>query len=222
MAAIIGSGLESYLRRQARERAMNQIAKAREKAREILEQAAAEAERVRQEIQAKAHREIAEQRKRALAQARLNAQQMIIRRREEFLERLWQEVARRLQRFDDQEKRLVAIERLLEDAIAQLGEGPVLIQVNDQDRALLVKELRRLMDSLQFTNKMEISQDPASIWGGVIVRRLDSNQLVDNSFNYRLAVAKATLRDTVYRLLTSDCSNSSETWAGNLSGEQPK
>jgi len=53
-------------------------------------------------------------------------------------------------------------------------------------------------------NSLTLADEPAHIWGGVIARRDAVRQMVDNSWNERLALARRVLRDQVYRQLTSD------------------
>jgi vacuolar-type H+-ATPase subunit E/Vma4 len=48
---------------------------------------------------------------------------------------------------------------------------------------------------------VELDDEPAAIWGGVIVRRTDVRRMVDNSFNARLLLVQRQLRDQVYRRL---------------------
>jgi len=208
MPRIIGTGLETYLHRQAREQALNIVAEAKEKANEIIRQAQREIEEARQEIEGKAKQEIEEKRRRALAQARLQAKQTLIRHQQEVMERLWQAAEERLRSFDDPEKRFASLKQLLIDAAIQLEGGPLSIQTNEKDYSLVREKLSILKQTLDAQHlevqHLELSDTPVLIWGGMIVRRFDRNQLVDNSFNERFSLAKRTLRDRVYHLLVPD------------------
>jgi V/A-type H+/Na+-transporting ATPase subunit E len=206
MPRIIGSGLESYLHRQARERALNRTAEAQEQARQMLEQAHAEAEALKQQWEAQTARSVEERRRRALAQGRLRSKQTFWRRQEELMQHVWQQAEEAL-RVSTPDQRLATLIRLLDDAARQLNGGPLEVQTNAADRALLDEV--RLQDQFQQlretrgVTQLALAAEPAPIMGGVIVRRLDANQLVDNSYDERLALAQQSLRNQVYHLLTS-------------------
>ena len=210
MATIIGSGLEGYLHRQARKRALNLIAEAKEEARRTLERATAETEALRLRMRAETERAIEEERRRAVAQARLQAKLLVTSRVEEILTELWDRAADELQRAaeGEPEERLELVARLTLDAAEQLGGGTLELAVNAADRPLLTREylqtlatrLPQGIDSAQLL----LSEEEAPIWGGVIVYRQDANQLVDNSLDQRLDLVRRTMRDEVSRLLSSN------------------
>ncbi len=210
MATIIGSGLEGYLHRQARKRALNLIAEAKEEARRALEQATVEIEALRLRIRTETERTIEDERRRAMAQARLQAKLLVTSRVEEILAELWDRAASELQRSAEAEpeERLEMLARLTLDAAEQLGGGTLELVVNAADRPLLTQEyLQALAARLPQENgsaQFVLSQDEAPVWDGAIVYRRDANQLVDNSLDQRLALVRRTMRDEVSRLLTSD------------------
>jgi vacuolar-type H+-ATPase subunit E/Vma4 len=210
MATIIGSDLEAYLHRQAREQALNLVAAAEEEARQLVAKTTIEIDALRLGNEQRTARMVEEKRRRALAQARLRAKLNLVRRREEIVERLWGDAEARLRDLAAGEavQRLALIERLIVDSAAQLAHGTLEIQVNATDRTLLDENTLQAIG--QHLQQRLDQQDPAHlvlaptaapIIGGVIVRQ--GAQLVDNSLDERLAVAKRSLRDTVYRLLAS-------------------
>ena len=203
MATIVGSDLEAYLHRQARERALNCVAQAEDEARQLLGEATAEIEALRLESERRVAKVVEEKRRRAIAQARLKAKLTLIHRREEIVERLWREAEARLRTPGDAAQRLALLERLLADAAAQLEGGDLQVQANAADRALLdgtaLQDMAQWLQSAHGVIRLTLAEDAAPIWGGVIVRR--GAELVDSSLNERLAVAKRALRDTIYHLL---------------------
>jgi V-type H+-transporting ATPase subunit E len=203
MATIVGSDLEAYLHRQARERALNRVAQAEDEARQLLGEATAEIEALRLENERRVAKVVEEKRRRAIAQARLKAKLTLIHRREEIVERLWREAESRLRTPGDAAQRLALLERLLADAAAQLEGGDLQVQANAADRALLdgtaLQDMAQWLQSAHGVIRLTLAEDAAPIWGGVIVRR--GAELVDSSLNERLAVAKRVLRDTIYHLL---------------------
>ena len=203
MATIVGSDLEAYLHRQARERALNRVAQAEDEARQLLGEATAEIEALRLENERRVAKVVEEKRRRAIAQARLKAKLTLIHRREEIVERLWREAESRLRTPGEAAQRLALLERLLADAAAQLEGGDLQVQANAADRALLdgtaLQDMAQWLQSAHGVIRLTLAEDAAPILGGVIVRR--GAELVDSSLNERLAVAKRVLRDTIYHLL---------------------
>lgn len=210
MATIIGSGLEGYLHRQARKRALNLIAEAKEEARQTLEQATREIEELRLRIRAETERTIEAERRRAVAQARLQAKLLVTSRVEEILTELWDKAAAELQRCAEwePEERLEMIARLTQDAAEQLGGETLELAVNAADRELLTGEyldmLATRLSQGDGSTRLTLAEEEAPIWGGVIVYRRDANQLVDNSLDQRLELVRRTMRDEVSRLLSAD------------------
>ena len=206
MATVIGTGLESYIKRNARERALNHIAEAQSEAQAILDQSAKRAQLIREETHTNTLKTIAENQRRLAAQAQLKAQQLRLGRREAMIDRVWHSARECLEEMGSPAQRREMLHHLLADAAAQLGGGPIEVQVNEKDRALLGGAmLQDITSDLQRTygiSEITVAPQPAYILGGVIVRRLDIPEMVDNSLDYRLALAKQGLRDGVYRLLT--------------------
>jgi vacuolar-type H+-ATPase subunit E/Vma4 len=205
MAKIIGSGLDTYLHREARERAMNLIGDANAKALRLVSEARAGAALSLQDADERTMRMAEERRRRALAQARLKASQTVARQSEEMIQKLWRAAEARLRAMEDAGERREIIRRLLADAAGPLGGGPLLIQVAAVDRegvaAALPEWLAELGASHGVTS-LELDAESPSIWGGVVVRRTDVRRLADNSFNARLALIERQLRDQIYRRLS--------------------
>lgn len=205
MATIIGSGLESYLRHQARERAINRIVEAQEEAERIVREAEEQAIQAREQAFAQTERKLEAARRGMLAHARLEAQQIVIQRREEFLNRVWDEVQARL-RSQDRKHRLDSLLNLIDDAASNLDDGELELQINADDRPLLeevLPDLRATLGERYGVTDVRLAPKPAPVWGGVIVRQVGSNQLVDNTYGERFALAKRTFRNQVYHILTT-------------------
>jgi vacuolar-type H+-ATPase subunit E/Vma4 len=142
MAKIIGSGLDTYLHREARERAMNLIGEANSKAQQTVEEARASAAATVAAADERTARMVEERRRRALAQARLKANQTLTREHEQVIQKLWQAAEERLRAIEDPAERLEMTEQLLADAAAQLGGGPLRIQVAAIDRQAVAAPCR--------------------------------------------------------------------------------
>lgn len=226
MTSIIGSGLESYVHSQARRRALGLIGGAKAEARRLIESAAAQGEAMRQEIGRRTAHSIEAHRRQAVAKARLGAKQILLQRREGCLENVWREAesALRARGQGSPSERLALIERLASDAVGQLSGGPLEISAADQDRELItadvLQELARRLATIHGVTSLTMGGAMRPAWGGVIVRRADSQEIVDNSLEGRLALAKRSLRDEASALLLqgSDLAagarraDGSETW----------
>jgi len=210
MATIIGSGLEGYLHRQARRRALNLIAEAKEEARRTLEQATVETAALRQRAKAEAERTIQERRKRTVAKARMQAKLLVANRVEDTISELWDAAAAELRRCADgtPQQRLALIQRLTVDAAEQLGGGQLVLAVRAEDRPLLTDAvLQALHEDLAqrgIQAELTLTNEDAPISGGVIVQHQDGRQIVDNSLDQRLSLVERTMRNEVSRLLSED------------------
>jgi vacuolar-type H+-ATPase subunit E/Vma4 len=206
MATIIGSGLESYIKRHAREQALNQIAEAESQAARILEQANTRVRLIEAETDENTRRQIEQNRRRLIARAALQARQTLVTRRERLMDEVWQRVSAALQAPQSRETRQALLQGLIEEAAAQLGGGQIEVQANAEDLALLTELLPGLSQHLAEKGQVSalaLTPVAALIWGGVIVRRLDTHEVVDNSLNQRLRLAQESLREEVYQWLTS-------------------
>jgi len=198
---IIGSGLEGYLHRKARERALNLAAEAKAQAQKILEEASQQAEALEQQILQEAQEKAAKKRRQILAQAELQAKQVLLQYRETLLQRVWRECEERLRHIDDPDQRLQILKALIRDAAEQLGAQQLQVQVNEKDQALL-KEGALAQIAAELGLDLTLAPEPAPIMGGVIVRH--AKELVDNSLDTRLGTARQSLRDEVYRRLMQE------------------
>jgi V/A-type H+-transporting ATPase subunit E len=225
MTSIVGTGLEGYIKRNARERALNRLAEAEIEARQIAERAERHAAQVREQASALATELAEAARQRILAQASLDAQAVRVRGREALLLSVWQLAREHLSKLSPQE-RLGAIVALTQDAAEQLGGGDLALQMNANDAALLddaaMAALRDTVESLGVTS-LALDAARAPIIGGVIVHRTDhtpgvsraARRLVDNSWDERLRLSYQALREGVYALLCST-TDTAEPAPGNL------
>ncbi len=208
MTSIIGSGLESYVHSHARRRALGLIGEAKAESRRLIEQATAEGEAVRQGIGRRSAHSIEAHRRKAIAQARLGARQILLQRREGCLENVWREAGSLLRACGQRSprERLALIERLVSDGVEQLSGGALEISVSEEDRELItdevLQELARRLRATHGVTSLTMLGAMVPAWGGVIVRRANSQEIVDNSLEGRLALAKRSLRDEASALLS--------------------
>lgn len=148
MSTTIGSGLESYLHRQAQEQAMNIIEQARNEADEIVSRVENEIDAMRRQALDNARRTVDDQRRQAIAEARLHANEILVSREEEIIHRVWCEVEAALRGAWKEQDRRLSLRCLIRDAAAQLDGGPLVVHCAEEDKALLREMLPQLRREL--------------------------------------------------------------------------
>lgn len=208
--ATIGKGLETYLHRQATEVALNHLAEAREQAAKVQEQAEIELLKVRQIYEQQSVRSNDQERRRSLAQARLAVSHELAANNEQALQQVWQRTESLLRSIStaDVATRCAVLGDLIADAAVQLGGGALELEVCADDLALITpdfveKVFNRIHEASHITS-LQLNPQPVDIWGGVVVFRLESSQMVDNSFATRLTLIQQELRNQVFQLLDTE------------------
>jgi len=213
MARAIGSGLDAYVHREARERALNTVMEARDEAARLIASAEESARGLLAEAIARSEAAREARLREATAQATLAARREVVRRRQEFLDAFWAEAADRLRQLADapRETRLEILGNLVEDAAAQLAGSAweMRIDVTAHDRPLLTAEVvNGLLSRVQAygVTSLAVAEGDMPAMGGVIARKVGSREIVVNTFDERLALAKRSLRDEVERRLRPSAS----------------
>jgi len=211
MVTVIGNGLESYLLRRTRNEVMRTIADAEHQAAELVAQAAEQAETMHGGAEDEAKERVVAMGRRLTTRAQLEAREALLKVQEEMLERVWRVAADRLEALDasqSEEQRLQRLQALTLEAAKQLGGGELVLQVNERDASLFTDEtLGRWVEAWQDQLpgvKLSLADEPASIIGGVVVRKAGGRELVDSSYEQRLAVAREALRGAVVAILTEE------------------
>jgi vacuolar-type H+-ATPase subunit E/Vma4 len=203
MGTVIGGGLKSFLHRQAREQAMNVTAEAQDLAASITAEGQRLADAEAAAVRSQFAETIQATRRRAITQARLTAKLALARKQGEVAEQLWEHARQRLAQWSP-EQRQDSLRALLLDAAHQLGGGKLVITTNQADQAVVRALMPGLADELAALGVAgaQVADEVSPIWGGLLVRRQDTNWLVDNSWNRRLELVKRVRRDDVFRLLS--------------------
>lgn len=209
MTTIVGTGLEGYIKRNARERALNRIAEAEIEARRLVERAEQRAATITEEAASQIEASCASMRQRTLAQADIEASGLRLRRREALLRQVWQRAREQLGALSAAE-RLESLVALVLDAATQLGGGELRLQVSSADASLLSPEV---MDALVARTRsmgvtdIQLLPTPADVMGGVVVSALPqpgaAQRLVDNSWDERLRLAYDAFRDEITAMLAA-------------------
>jgi vacuolar-type H+-ATPase subunit E/Vma4 len=203
----VGTGLESYIKRHARERAMNRIAEAEAEAAQIKQRADQAVRLVNQETQHNTRAKIASNHRRVMAQAELESKSLRLARREALLRQIWERTQHRLETEIEPQVRRASIKALLIDAARQLGGGRLVVQVSQCDALVLaqgvLEHIEQELASEGLLVQLEMVESGDAMLGGVIVRSPDGRHLVDNSWDARLNRASTELRDQVHHRLSA-------------------
>lgn len=178
------------------------VAQAQGTARALRGDAESEAERISTEILAEAEGEIAHLRQRSLATSRLEAQRLLLTRREELIAAVFARAEERLGELRESPGYKQVLLDLIRDGVDKLGEPPeVAARLSARDAGLLGDaDLAQLAE--RWRGRVRLSLGPAlEISGGAVIETADGHKRYDNSFEQRLALLRAGLRAEVYQLL---------------------
>ena len=197
--------LEEEIIADARRKAERIISRAEREAKKIIEDAEKGAKRHADEIKKEAlERAETEFRKLTAALAALKERRMLI-VREKVIEDIMDEALRKTREKFDQSPREY-IKQLLLNAVLDMPEDEMTIETNERDKSLidgdLIAEITEEVRNRQGrTVKLELSNNPARISGGVIVRAKSGRAIYDNSFEERHRRLRDTLRVRLAKLL---------------------
>lgn len=202
----IAEGIRA-LRQEILSKAQRQAEALLEEAKEEREAARRQAEKraqaIREEILDEARKEATLTKQRIISAARLEAQRMLLAKREELISRVFAEVRNRLAELRRSDAYPDILRRLILEAAASLGGGELIVWANEEDMALLSDQfLAQVAQELDPGTTFRRGKSPVDIDGGVIVGRADGRMRYDNSFAARLERWKDELRSQVHRILT--------------------
>jgi vacuolar-type H+-ATPase subunit E/Vma4 len=194
--------LSSAVLRDVRGDADQILADARTKADEIRRRAQEQAEAERAQILEQATVETDQIRGQVVATNQLKARTMQLEQREKLLEEVFNSVKQRLPsvlRGSDYEK---IAQRLLREAITQLGGSTVIVRA---DPETLKSLSTRVLEDISKETGMQIRLgDPLEKGLGVVAETEDKRRQYDNTLETRLRRMQDTLRSSVYRILMGE------------------
>jgi V/A-type H+-transporting ATPase subunit E len=191
------------------------LSKAQSQAEDLTEEAKKEKEAARQQAEEKAQaikeeilhsvqEEAASTKQQGVSAARLEAQRMLLARREELISQVFAEAQKRLTELRRSDAYPNVLRRLAVEAATGLGGGNLIVWANKEDTALLSDEcLAQVAQGLDRETTLRRGESSVEIDGGVIVERADGHMRYDNSFAARLERSKDELRSEVYHVLTA-------------------
>ena len=183
-----------------------------QKAKEEADSLVQRAEKVRERRLERAKEELSQPQAEVLAQARLGAQRekeklmtsakleakmKVLRKKEELVNRVFQQAIQRLQDIRRSPDYPEIISRLIEEAVHALGDKELIVEYDSKDNSVFTQGFKdELANRLNLNLHFQASEIPS---GGVIVR--SQHAVFDNSFQARLERWKPELREKVLEIL---------------------
>lgn len=192
-------GLEEILKdmeREARLRLGEIESDAEAEGRSIIAKAEREAEKVRERHLASAGQRLLGARERLFSAARLEAQREIAAAREAWLDQALAGARERLARLRREPRYAAYLERLIREAIAELG-SEIKIEIDPKDEELM----SRIVSALGI--KAEIATSLSTL-GGLRASTPDGSIRIVNTVEARLARARGELRQKLAALLSTE------------------
>jgi V/A-type H+-transporting ATPase subunit E len=173
--------------------------------------AEAEAERIRKEMLDQVARKARVLESKEIAGAHIEAKRILLRAREEAIERVFKMIREDLDKLhDDTSRYRQALVGLAAEAVRAIGEPEVVLAVGEEDGDLvesgLAKEIENSLASEGSDEvRIEMIVDPKVSGGGCVARSKDARVIFDNTFSRRLEREKPALRSTIVsEVLTRD------------------
>jgi vacuolar-type H+-ATPase subunit E/Vma4 len=194
--------LKSTIMEEAREEAGQILADAQAQAESIQQQAQAQADAEREAILQRAREETKALREHTAAAAQLEAQTLILKRREQLLERAFADARRELASVPQWLDYEQIAHRLVREAVENLGADEALVRADEGTRRVLGDEV--LADlGRELGVRMRIGE-PLTQSTGIVLETPDGHRRYDNTLETRLARMRDALRSPVYRVLMGE------------------
>lgn len=187
---------------EARKKAAQIIADAEAQAIALSQQEDAQTAASCEAILERARQEARALQDQAVAAARLEAQALHLKRREQLFERVFTLARERLASITRRPDYGDVARRLVREAVARLDAAELVVRADAQTRLVLDDEtLAELGGALNVRLR---AGEPLTNGVGVIVETADGRRRYDNTFEARLAHLQNSLRPSVYQILTGE------------------
>lgn len=178
------------------------LADARAKAEAVRREAELQAEEERRKILAQASVEAELVRSQAIATTQLKARTLQLEQREQLLQAVFEMAQKRLGALQQSKDYEPIAQRLLREAVAQLGAEKVRVRADEATRKCLGESaLKKLATDLGTEIEMGDALEGAM---GVIVETEGGHRQYDNTLETRLRRMQASLRSPVYHILMGE------------------
>ncbi|ENN96081.1 H+transporting two-sector ATPase E subunit [Methanocaldococcus villosus KIN24-T80] len=183
------------------------IAEAEEERKKILEEAKKEAERRKEQILKKGEKEAEMIKNRIIAEAKLEAKKMILKTKEELIEKAIVKLREDLLKYPESNEYKEKLIKLIMDGAIALGGGEILVRLNERDDKLIdAQVLWNLEKTIEdMTGKVTILKKgkPVNIIGGCILESSDGFKVLDNSLEAIFDRNLPNIRSKVMEILFS-------------------
>ena len=191
---------------EAREAARAQVQQAEAVAAAAQERARREAESERLRILRDAEREAKAIRRRIGSTAELESKRRLLEARERLIRQVLDQALAQLKEDAGTGARRAVLLCLVVEAAREIGGGRLVVQTAGADVKLLsdefLAEVRGLLAKEGILAELRAAERPAGIAGGAIVSTDDFCIVVDNSFEARLRRQEASLRRSIWHILS--------------------
>jgi vacuolar-type H+-ATPase subunit E/Vma4 len=194
--------LSQAVMREAHSQAEEVLSRAKEDARKIMEDAQDQADAERKAILARASQDEERTRRQMIASAQIKARTLQLRKREELLDKVFEEAHRQLsslQQWSDYDRIVLD---LLREALLSLHTDSALIRADKETLQYLTDDALEKI-SKELNVKLQV-KGPLNQDTGVIVETEDGRRRFDNTLETRLNRMQDALRAPVYRLLVGE------------------
>lgn len=192
--ALLGDleALLAEIRRRAEQRVLALESRVQREAEALRQAGAEQAEAEAAQLAEQARREAAALTRKLRMQGVLAAQRHLLQAREALLVEVWAEAEAALRALVASPDYPAVLRRLAAGAVAALGTRAIVLAADDYGHALLTPE-RLAAWGTELEVRFEAAPEAAPIWGGLWA--WSGRLRYDASFETRLALAKARLRD---------------------------
>ena len=194
--------LVSAIREEAKEEASRILASAQTDAEDIRSQAQAQAAARREAILEQARQEAETSREHATATAHLEAQTLVLKRREQLLEQAFADAHQRLASVLQRPDYERIAHHLVREAVERLGADEVVVQADAETSKMLSDAALAKLEG-ELGVRLRVGE-PLVQSTGVIVETSDGHRRYDNTLETRLARMWDVLRTPVYRILMGE------------------
>ncbi|MGC8786633.1 MAG: V-type ATP synthase subunit E [Anaerolineae bacterium] len=188
--------------REAQDEAQRILAEAKAKAMIIKQEAQRQAQAEREDILSLARRQAERLHSQAIAAAQLQARKMLLERREQLLQRVFQAVEKQLPSVPQRPDYEQLVRQWVKEAVLCVGDSDLRIRADPQTQEVL---RGGLLTELAQELGIHLGLGETLQRGvGVIVETADGRRQYDNTLEARLVRQWDGLRTVVYHLLTGD------------------
>jgi V/A-type H+-transporting ATPase subunit E len=183
------------------------IESAEEQARKILKEAEGEAEKIRNQKMEEVSEKLQERQSAEMAMAKLEGKKKISSVKFQLFEEALAKASEKLREISTGENPIYkeSLERLIVEAATKLNEKDLEILTSSNDKNLVKEKLRGLEKKISRIRgsqvSLQITNEPLTALGGVIVRTKDKRKIFNNTLDARLAKLKQELVDKVFASL---------------------